>query len=138
MAEGISRSPSALEPGRVQLRIMRVLWKQGQATARQITEKLSKHQPIAHSTVQTLLRQLEEKGMVTHEAAERVFVFRPLVDQPDVVGHAAHDLLTRMFDGSVAGLVSHLLRRERISPEELDRLRELIEAYNAEETDGAT
>ena len=48
--------------GSVQLRIMRVLWARGEATAREITDDLSRDGAIAHSTVQTLLRKLEAKG----------------------------------------------------------------------------
>lgn len=120
-------SPKLLKLGRVQLQIMEVLWKRGRATAREITEELSRRAPIAHSTVQTLLRQLEDKGMVTHKVVDRTFVFRPLVEQAAVVESATRDLLTRIFHGSVYGLVAHLLRHEEISPEELQRLRELIE-----------
>src|ERR1700733_2300030 len=116
-----------LRMGKVQLQIMQALWKLGKATARDITEELSRTLPIAHSTVQTLLRKLEAKGAVTHDTADRTFVFRPLYEQTEVTESALDDLMTRLFHGSVYGLVSHLLKRERISPEELKRLRDLID-----------
>ena len=52
---------AAIQLGRVQLLIMQVLWDMGQATAREITDAINRIEPIAHSTVQTLLRGLEEK-----------------------------------------------------------------------------
>src|SRR5580704_1105136 len=113
--------------GKVQLQIMQCLWKQGKATAREITEELNKSQPIAHSTVQTLLRKLEAKHAVTHEIEDRTFVFLPVFQESEVTTSALHDLLTRVFNGSIYGLVSHLIQNERISNEELIRLRELIE-----------
>jgi BlaI family transcriptional regulator, penicillinase repressor len=119
--------------GKVQLQIMQALWKEGKATAREITELLSKTEPIAHSTVQTLLRKLEAKGAVTHELDERTFVFYPLYKQSEVSENAVHDLLTRVFHGSVYGLVSQLLKHENISPEELQRLRHLIDSAEKEE-----
>ena len=82
---------------------------------------------IAHSTVQTLLRQLEVKGAITHEVEERTFVFRPLFQQSDITTSAARDLLTRVFHGSVYGLVAHLFQNETISLEERQRLRQLID-----------
>jgi BlaI family penicillinase repressor len=120
----------ALPPrlGKVQLQIMRLLWAHERATAREITDELARTQPIAHSTVQTLLRKMEAKGAITHETDERTFVFRPLYRQDEVTETALHDLLTRLFDGSVYGLVSHLLRSEEVSDDELARLRALIEA----------
>lgn len=114
--------------GKVQLQIMQTLWRHGEATARQITDELEQLAPIAHSTVQTLLRKLEAKGAVTHESRERTFVFRPLYQQSEVSETAARDLLSRVFGGSVYGLVSHLLKHEPISPEELTRLRQLIDS----------
>ena len=62
--------------GRMQFRIMQVLWDRGRITAREITDALNESEPgRAHSTVQTLLRQLEAKGAVGHEAEGRTFVF---------------------------------------------------------------
>jgi len=100
--------------GKVQLQIMQVLWGRG------------------HSTTQTLLRKLEDKGAVAHESRDRVFVFRPLSQQSDVSETAARDLLTRVFGGSVYGLVSHLLRHEHVSEDEMRRLRELIDESGPE------
>ncbi len=114
--------------GKVQLQIMQVLWEHGEATAREITDALSQATPIAHSTTQTLLRKMETKGAITHEVRDRVFVFRPLSRQSEVSETAARDLLTRVFGGSVYGLVSHLLKHETISGDELARLRALIDA----------
>src|SRR5262245_4052010 len=116
-----------LKLGRQQLQIMQVLWERGRATAREITETLSSHQRIAHSTVQTLLRQLEAKGAVTHEIEDRTFVFLPVYQQAEVAETATRDLLARVFHGSVYGLVAHLLKHEKLSREDLQRLRELIE-----------
>ncbi|MEO7715398.1 MAG: BlaI/MecI/CopY family transcriptional regulator [Capsulimonas sp.] len=113
--------------GKVQLQIMQVLWDRGEASARDITDALNETAPIAHSTVQTLLRKLEAKGAVAHEARGRIFVFKPLSEQTDVSQTATRDLLTRVFGGSVFGLVSHLLKHERVPDDELRRLRALID-----------
>src|ERR1022692_1810352 len=122
----------AITLGTVQLRIMRVLWDEGEATARQITDAMSVTRPIAHSTVQTLLRQLAAKKAVTYEKRDRTFLFRPLVAEADVSRSAAHDLLSRVFQGSISGLVGHLLDNEPIPPDELARLRALVDAKSKE------
>ncbi len=127
----MAKAPPRL--GKVQLEIMQVLWERGEATAREITEALCRSVPIAHSTVQTLLRKLEAKGAVAHESRERIFVFRPLSQKSEVTESAARELLTRVFGGSVYGLVSHLIKHEDISEEELHRLRELIDAQSETE-----
>jgi BlaI family transcriptional regulator, penicillinase repressor len=127
--------------GAVQLRIMQVLWDRGQATAREITDELSREESISHSTVQTLLRQLEAKGAVAHEAQDRTFVFRPLYREDEVRDTALRDVLSRVFHGSAYGLMSHLLRQEEISRDELGRLKKLIaetEAQPDQDETGAT
>ena len=122
---------SKMEMGRVQLRIMRVLWKLGRATAREVTDKLnaedSAQNAVAHSTVQTLLRQLEDKGAVSHDVDERTFVFYPLVEEERVTRSATRDLIERVFAGDTAGLVAWLLTEEKIPRRELNALRKLID-----------
>lgn len=124
----------AITLGQVQYRIMRVLWDRGEETARGITDALSASSPIAHSTVQTLLRQLENKRAIAHERRDRTFFFRPLVMESEVSRSAAQDLLSRVFKGSISGLVAHLLESEDVSAEEMDRLRALVRAKAKEES----
>ena len=114
--------------GQVQLQIMRVLWDQGQASAREITEALNRDGQIAHSTVQTLLRQLEAKGAVSHRRQERTFVFHPLVQEASVARTEIRRLTERLFDGSAGGMMAYLLKEEEISPDELKEIKRLIEA----------
>src|SRR4051812_41498613 len=110
-----TRMAAGTRLGRVQLRIMKVLWDRGHATAKELTEALSHDKPIAHSTVQTLLRKLGQKGAVPHTADDRTFVFRAAVDEQSVTRSTTRDLIERVFGGSAAGLVAYLLREERIS-----------------------
>jgi len=117
--------------GRMQVRIMRVLWERGSASARKITESLGREKPVAHSTVQTLLRKLEAKGAVRHEKVERTFVFHPTVDSRSVARGATRELMERVFGGSAAGLVAHLLKEEKIPRKELEEIRKLINDYEA-------
>ncbi|MFI5454797.1 MAG: BlaI/MecI/CopY family transcriptional regulator [Isosphaerales bacterium] len=113
--------------GRMQFRIMQVLWDRGRANARVITDALNESEPVAHSTVQTLLRQLETKGAVGHDAEARTFVFYPRLKEDKVKRTATRELLERVFGGNVGSLVIHLLKNERLSRDELDELHRLID-----------
>lgn len=112
--------------GQMQLDIMQLLWKKDGATAREITEALSREKPVAHSTVQTLLRKLEAKGAVGHKAEGRTFTFHALVNEERATQGVIRDFLTRLFQGSAADLAAHLVEHEKLSPEELKKLRQLI------------
>jgi BlaI family transcriptional regulator, penicillinase repressor len=118
-----------MQLGRMQFRIMQVLWDRERASAREITDALNASEPVAHSTVQTLLRQLEAKGAVghSHSSGSRTFVFFPRLKEDKVKRTAALDLLERVFGGNVGSLVAHLLKNERLSQAEIDELHRLID-----------
>ncbi len=122
----MSRTPPP-RLGKEQYRILQALWQRGPCTARQITEELSRAAPVTHSTVQTLLRQLEAKDAVAHEVEDRTFIYRPLLQPSEVTSTPLHELLVRVYQGSVYNLMSHLLKQEDLSPEELARLRRLLD-----------
>ncbi len=113
--------------GKVQLKIMHVLWERGRVSAREITDGLNRDEPIAHSTVQTLLRKLEAKGAVGHETVDRTFVFFPRIAEDNVRRGATHDLVERIFGGSPAQLMSYLLKHEHVSEQELEEIRRLVD-----------
>jgi BlaI family penicillinase repressor len=115
--------------GRMQFRIMQVLWDRGRVSAREITDALNESDAVAHSTVQTLLRQLEAKGAVGHDAEERTFVFFPRLKEDKVKRTAAREMLDHIFGGNVGSLVAHLLKAERLSRDELDELHRLIDQH---------
>jgi BlaI family penicillinase repressor len=117
--------------GRVQMRIMQCLWSQGRANAREITAQLNAEEPIAHSTVQTLLRQLEEKNVVAHDSEDRTFVFYPLVKERDYKKGATQELIGRFFDGSPSELFAFLLENETVDSEELAKISAKIKAQSA-------
>jgi BlaI family penicillinase repressor len=118
-----------IQLGRMQFRIMQVLWDRGRASAREITDSLNESETVAHSTVQTLLRQLEAKGAVGHDAEDRTFVFFPRLKEDKVKRTAAREMLDRVFGGDVGNLVAHLLKGERLSRDELDLLHRLIDQH---------
>jgi BlaI family penicillinase repressor len=101
---------------------MHVLWARQQATVADVAARLRSH----YSTVQTMLRILENKGYVTHEKAGRAFTYRPLIDQTQARRRALSHLVSGLFNNSPSLLVLNVLEDERIDPVELDRLRQLI------------
>lgn len=126
----MSRPPSpALTDA--ELGIMRVLWTRGRATVGEVVEDLERSPKPAYNTVLTVLRILEDKGYVTHEKSGRAFTFLPLVAEREARRTALSHLLKRFFDDSPERLVLNLLGRDEADPEELDKLRALIDATPA-------
>jgi BlaI family penicillinase repressor len=108
-------------------RLMTVLWARTSATVAEIVAALEPQGSVNYSTVQTLLRILEKKGYLEHRKSGRAFVYRPVVDQQQARRRALSHLLARLFNDSPSLLVLNVLEHERISPEELKRVKQMLD-----------
>lgn len=115
-----------LRLGDLQLQIMKVLWKAGSAGVAEVHAALGEDR-FAYTTVATMLRKMETRGLVRHREEQRRFIYEPAVTAEEVSRSTTADLVDRMFDGSLAEAVSHLLSTREISQEELARLDQLIQ-----------
>jgi predicted transcriptional regulator len=118
------RTPSLTD---AEARVMSVLWQKHEATVADVVAALRRKRPVSYSTVQTILRILEEKGYVAHEKVARAFVYRPRVDERQARRRALRHLVTRLFNGSPGLLVLNVLEDEQIAPDEMKRLKKLLE-----------
>jgi predicted transcriptional regulator len=119
-----SKSPTLTE---AELRLMEIVWDLGEATVSDVVEKLPKRRSLAYNTVLTMLRILERKGYLAHKKDGRAFVYHALVERQDARRHALKYVVSRFFENSPELLVLNLLENESISPDELKRLRKMIE-----------
>ncbi len=112
----------------LQLSLMRALWTTGQATAAEVVQALREERGLAHTTVATLLTRLEKRGVVAAEREGRQIVYRPLVTESQVRQSMVSGLLANLFEGRASDLLSHLIKRDEIAPEDLARIRQLLDA----------
>ena len=109
-----------------ELEIMKVIWRRGSATVREVYEELLEHRKIAYTTVMTMMGILEQKGRLKREASERAYVYTPSEPQGKVVGSMVTDFVKRVFNGSAKPLLVHLVESEEISQEQLDEISKLL------------
>ena len=119
--------------GDLQLAIMRVLWREGEATVRRVQEVLAESRPLALTTVATMLTKMEDKGVVGHRAEGRRYVYRPLVSERQVRRSMVRRLTEGLFAGDALAVVSHLLSEREIPAAELTELKRMIEQREREE-----
>ncbi|MCH7493260.1 BlaI/MecI/CopY family transcriptional regulator [bacterium] len=112
--------------GDLQLKIMQALWEGGPATVAGVQERLDSKNPLAYTTIATMLRKMEDRGLVTHQVSGRKFIYSPAIAAGEVTRSMANDLVERLFEGSLTDMVSHLLTTREVSPDELDQLERLI------------
>lgn len=106
--------------GERELDVMTVLWIHGPGTVAEVKDRLPA--ALAYNTVLTILRNLEAKALVDHEAEGRVFRYRPVVSQEAVKGSAVSRLVTKFFGGSPVSVMAHLLENEALNADELKAL----------------
>ena len=105
-----------------EMEILKVLWQHGPASVRTVYEHLTVDKDLAYNTVQTLMRIMEAKGLVSHHTVGRTFVYTPCFSRDQ----SAARFLDRVFGGAADELMQSLLRSEKIPAAELDRLQALI------------
>lgn len=118
--------------GDLQLAIMRVLWTRGEAAAAEVHSALEEDRGLAPTTIATMLRKMEDKGVVVHRAEGRRFIYRPTVSEPEVKRSMVSELTSMLFRGNPAALVNHLIAEHEIDSAELAELKALL--ANTEET----
>ena len=130
------RRSAALTDG--ELRIMRVLWDSGRATVGEVAERIDASPKPAYNSILTMLRILETKGYVRHEKDGRAFVYAAVIDRGQARRSALSLLLNRFFDGSPELLVLDLLGQDKVTAEDVSRLREMIREARLTATAPAT
>jgi predicted transcriptional regulator len=114
-------------PTERELQALKVLWQMGQATVREITAAINERgDELAYTTVLSLLQVMEQKGLVGHEAAGKVYSYFPRVQREAVFRTLAKGFLDRVFDGAMEEYLVHALESKRLSAEEFSRLEQLI------------
>jgi BlaI family penicillinase repressor len=108
-----------------ELDIMAVLWEHGPSTVAEVRSRLS--DPLSHNTVATIMTILENKGHVDRAEEGRAYRYRPLVGR-EQAGRSAFDrLIDTVFAGSAEALATHFVRDRRLSPDELQRVRDILD-----------
>jgi len=113
---------------------MQVLWGRQEASSSEVHAALLEVHGLAPTTIATMLRKMEDKGVVTHRAEGRGFLYRPTVGERQVQRTMVGELVGRLFRGDTAALVSHLLVEGEIDHEELDALQALVTEARAAQT----
>jgi len=120
------KTPKVHRLGDLQLRILKILWERQEANVAEVLEGLGRRARLAYTTVATMLRKMEARGLVAHRVEGRSYVYRAVIGEDQVSRGMADHLLERLFHGNLASLVNHLLTTREVSRDELVALERLI------------
>lgn len=119
-----------------QLEIMRLIWDRGEATVAEVWRAIGRQRPVARNTVLTTITRLEERGWLRHRSVGNTFVYSALHPRESVQASMAMKLINAAFEGSAAGLVMTLLEGGRLSEEEAERIRAMLEQAKSKRPKG--
>ena len=114
-------------PTQSELEILSVLWDAGPSTVREVLQTLEARRPTGYTTVLKLLQIMTEKGLVRRDEKERAHRYAPRLPRERTEQQIVGDLLDRAFGGSSYRLVMRALSSRKATPEELDRIRALLD-----------
>lgn len=121
-------------PSNAELEILHILWKSGPKTVRAVHDALKRDRDVGYTTVLKIMQVMAEKKLVTRDESERSHVYTAAVEEKSVKRRLVSDLLDKAFDGSAAQLVMQALSDKRASPEDLRKIRKLLNE-NARKTE---
>ena len=119
-------------PTQSELEILTVLWDAGPSTVREVQQTLDARRPTGYTTVLKLLQIMTEKRLVRRDERERAHRYAPRLPRERTEQQIVGDILDRAFGGSSSRLVMRALSSRRASPEELNRIRELLNEIEGE------
>lgn len=106
--------------------VMKIIWKYAPISTNEITDRLVKTTTWSPKTIQTLIKRLVTKGVLSYEKQSRVFVYTPLVGEAEYIGQESSTFLNRFYNGNITAMVSSFIDNEKLSKAEVDELRSIL------------
>lgn len=120
-------SKPAIKLSDLQISVMKVLWLHGKLSVNQTHRYLNQSRELALTTVATLLKRMQEKGIVGHEKQGRQYLYYALVSENEVKTSMLGNLLTSLFDGKPEALVHHLVAEDDVAVKDLEKIKRLLQ-----------
>ena len=115
-----------------ELAVMDLLWRKDRLTARQLREQLYPDSEKAqHGTIQRLLQRLEDKGYVERDRDLPVHLFSAAISRQTYAGRQLESLAGNLTAGSIAPLITHLVEEKKISRDEIERIRAILDGHES-------
>ena len=116
-----------LNPTDAELELLKILWNHGPCTVNQVHALLKDNPPRGYTTILKLLQIMAEKGLVRRDEKSRAHVYQAIVSHAQVNSTLVKRLLARAFDNSAGKLIAQALATRPISPEELAKIRLMLD-----------
>ena len=104
--KGIYTMATLPQISEAEFEVMKIVWKYAPISTNEITERLTKTTSWSPKTIQTLIKRLVTKGVLSYEKQSRVFVYTPLVKESEYIGQESNSFLERFYNGDITAMLS--------------------------------
>jgi BlaI family transcriptional regulator, penicillinase repressor len=115
-----------------EIAILRILWDKGPSTVKQVNEAMNKDRATGYTTTLKLMQIMAEKGLVIRDESSFQHVYKPAISEENAQQQLVGNLLERAFSGSAEKLVMRALSAKKVSPEELSRIKKMLDELQKE------
>lgn len=107
--------------------IMQVYWTLGKAFIKEVIPELPEPKPH-YNSVATMVKILEDKGFLAHEAVGNIYCYFPIISKEDYQKHAMKDIVSEYFDNSYPNMLAFFAKEQKLSDEELNDIMKIIKS----------
>ena len=110
--------------------VMNYVWDQQPVDAKAVIDKLARKHRWSSATITTMLHRLVKKGALEHQQDGKRYLYRAVVRRGDCVRRESRSFVSRVFGGDAAPALLHLVKTSKLSPEEIQQIRALLDDKN--------
>lgn len=114
-------------PTEKEMEILSILWKQGASTVRDVNTIMNRNEDTGYTTTLKLMQIMYEKGLLKRDTSSKTHVYFPASSEESVQNQVVGNMMSHVFEGSAEKLMMRVLSSQKVSAEELEKLKKLIE-----------
>ena len=122
----MARRPSK-HPTELELEILKILWRHGPLSARQVRDALADFRDLSYYSVMTIMNIMLRKEYLSRKKEGASYVYRPRITERATTGRMLKDIVERAFDGSTTAVMLHLLESSNLDEEEIGKIRAFLD-----------
>jgi len=123
-----------IQPTDAELEVLHILWENGPSTVRFVNDRLNERKNVGYTTTLKIMQIMHEKGILTRNKKDRTHIYATVLEEDETQSLLVEKLLKIAFDGSASKLVMQTLGNRKTSKEELQKIKDLIEKIEKDQT----
>lgn len=116
------------ELSRSEFDILRILWKKGSQTVREVHDQVQQNSGWAYTTTKTIMDRMVAKGLLHRETFHRIFLYKPMISRPVGLARMVQFFADRVLELDTGSVVAMFAKSEAITPQEINELQKLLDA----------